>query len=177
MQEVEIKALLTEERYRYLKGLLPARFQKVNDDNITTIKFRPHDVRVRYSDKKREVIFKSGDDDPAAVSREEISIPLQTQEDCDKMVALLDAVGLSQHPTWTTEKQEFLCEMAGNQYTLSLQNIPNFAYILEAEAITDEPSKHIPNLKKLIASLGCTPIEPDEFREKVREYQVKYSKR
>ncbi|MBW2967797.1 hypothetical protein KY362_04890 [Candidatus Woesearchaeota archaeon] len=173
MKEVEIKALLNDSMYKYLKGLLPGRYQKVNEDNITTIKFRPHDLRIRYSEKFREMVFKS-DPDPAAETREEISIPLQDMDQVDKMLAIFDRIGLSQHPSWTTERADFVAEFAGHQYTLSLQNIPNFAKILEAEIITDEPEKHIPNLKKLIKSLGCEPIEPNEFREKVQEYRVKY---
>ncbi|MDQ7780680.1 MAG: PAS domain S-box protein, partial [Planctomycetota bacterium] len=61
--------------------------------------------------------------------------------------------------------------------SLSLQDIPNFAYILEAEVMSDEPDMHIPNLKRLISSLGCEPIEPEEFKEKINEYIKKYSKK
>ena len=97
MQEVEMKALLTEEKYRYLKTLLPHKFRKINEDNITTVKFLPQDVRVRYSDKFREVVFK-GTDDPTELARQEISIPLHTVEDCEKMIDLLKGLGLQQHP-------------------------------------------------------------------------------
>ncbi|MBW2965026.1 hypothetical protein KY363_06220 [Candidatus Woesearchaeota archaeon] len=174
-KEVEIKSLLTEDRYRYLKTLLPHRFTKINEDSVTTIKFRPTDVRVRYSARMREVVFK-GKDDPAAVERPEFSIPLKDMDDVDKMVKLLENVGLSQHPSWTTHKEEFATSIDGHDYTLSLQHIENFAYILEAEAMTDEPELHIPKLKKLLSGLGCEPIDPDDFVERVNEYRRKYAR-
>jgi adenylate cyclase class IV len=175
LKEIEIKALLTKEKYSELKSALPKRFKKINEDNITTIKFKPHDVRVRYSEKLREVVFK--DTDPTKLSRKEVSINLASIEDCHNMISLLKELGMEQHPSWTTRKDEFVCEVDGNEYTLSLQDIPNFAYILEAEVMSDDPDRHIPNLKKVISSLGCEPIEPEEFKEKINEYIKKYSKR
>ncbi|MBW2997140.1 hypothetical protein KY349_02240, partial [Candidatus Woesearchaeota archaeon] len=165
MQEVEIKALLTKEKYNYLKALLPNRYRKVNEDNITTVKFKPRDVRVRYSDKLREVVFK--DTDPTKFSRNEISINLKDIDDCHNMIALLNEMGLEQHPGWTTERADFVCEFGDHEYTLSLQHIPNFAYLLEAEILSDNPDKHIPNLKKILSNLGCEPLDPDEFKEKI----------
>jgi CYTH domain-containing protein len=175
LKEVEIKALLTEERYRYLKTLLPHKFTKINEDTVTTVKFKPTDVRVRYSDKMREVVFK-GKDNPSAIERNEFSISLKDMDDCNKMIALLEGIGLSQHPQWTTHKEEFILTLDDHDYTLSLQDIPNFAYILEAEIITDEPEKHLPKLKKILSGLGCEPIDPQDFNRKVEEYRVKYKK-
>jgi hypothetical protein len=175
VKEVEIKSLLTEDKYKYLKTLLPHKFTKIDEDKVTTIKFRPADVRVRYSDKMREVVFK-GKDDPAAIERNELSISLKDQEDCDKMISLLEGVGLSQHPSWTTHKQEFILTLDEHEYTLSLQHIEKFAYILEAEILTDNPEKHIPKLKSILSGLGCEPIDPEDFREKVEEYRKKYGK-
>jgi hypothetical protein len=175
LKEIEIKALLTEEKYSELKSLLPKRFRKVNEDNITTIKFKPHDVRVRYSEKLREVVFKEGD--PTMYSRKEISINLRDMEDCHRMISLLESLGLEHEPSWTREKQEFVCEVDGNEYVLSLQFIPNFAYILEAEIMADDAELHIPRLKRIISGLGCEPIEPEEFKEKINEYIRNYSKK
>ncbi|MBI5881305.1 hypothetical protein HZB90_04200 [archaeon] len=175
MKEIEIKALLTAEKYSELKSALPKKFRKINEDNITTIKFKPQDVRVRYSEKLREVVFK--DTDPTKVSRKEVSINLAGIEDCHNMVSLLKELGLEQHPSWTTKKDEFACTMDGNEYVLSLQDIPNFAYILEAEVMSDDAELHIPSLKRIISSLGCEPIEPEEFKEKINEYISKYSKK
>jgi adenylate cyclase class IV len=175
VQEIEIKALLTEEKYDELKRTLPLKFRKINEDSITTIKFKPKDVRVRYSQKLREVVFKDGD--PTIYSRNEISINLGSIDDCRKMVALLEEMGLEQEPSWTKEKQEFLCEFNGNEYTLSLQFIPNFAYIIEAEIMADESGEHINNLKKLLLSIGCEPIEPADFKARIKEYIEKFSKK
>ena len=176
VQEIEIKALLTKDKYNYLRTLLPHRYTKINEDNVTTVKFRPKDVRVRFSDKINEVVFK--DTDPTKFSRKEISIGLKGIDECNAMIELLKAVGLEEHPRWTTQRADFICEHEGHEYTLSLQHIPNFAYILEAEALcdSDDPEKHIPNLKRMLSSLGCEPLDPDEFRQKIQEYITTFSK-
>ncbi len=173
-KEIEIKALLSEQRYDHLRQILPQKFRKINEDRITTIKFKPRDVRVRYSDKLREVVFK--DTDPTKFSRKEISINLKDIDDCHNMVSLLTEMGLEQHPSWTTTKEEFICETGGHEYTLSLQHIPNFAYILEAEIIADDADVHIPNLKYILSSLGCEPLDAVEFKKKINEYIEKYGK-
>lgn len=173
-KEVELKSLLTEERYRYLKTLLPHKFRKVNEDSVTTIKFRPIDVRVRYSGRMSEVVFK-GKDDPAAIERPEFSIRLGGMDDVNKMVTLLESIGLSQHPGWTTHKDEFVTSLDGYDYRISLQHIENFAYVIEAEIMTDNAAKHIPKLKQILSGLGCEPIDPDDFVRRVEDYRRKYS--
>ena len=174
MQEVEIKALLTEEKYQELKSSLPDKFRLINKDNITTIKFKPKDVRVRYSDKINELVFKDGD--PTVYARKEISINLKDKEDCMRMISFLEELGLSQEPSWTKTKHEFICERDGAEYSLSLQHIPNFAYLLEAERMSNNPEKHIPVLKSILRDLGCTPLDADEFKNKIKEYIETYSK-
>jgi hypothetical protein len=174
LKEVEIKALLTEEQYKELKTTLPQMFKRINSDKITTIKFKPHDVRVRYSDKINEVVFKDGD--ATTYARNEISINLKDRADCHAMVKLLTELGMEQHPSWTKEKNEFIYPFDGQEYVLSLQHIENFEYILEAEIMSDEPDRHIPNLKKILSSLGCEPIDPDQFKAKINEYIQRYGK-
>ena len=170
--EIEIKALLTKEKYSELKSVLPQRFKKINEDTITTVKFKPHDIRIRFSDKIQEVVLK--DVDPTKFSRKEISINLEGIDDCHNMISLLRGIGLEEHPSWITNREEFTCQIDNHKYTLSLQHIENFAYILEAEIISDNAEKHIPNLKKIIKDLGCEPIEAEQFKNKIKEYITKY---
>lgn len=171
--EIEIKALLTKEKYEELGKVLPQKFKKINEDVITTVRFKPKDVRVRYSDKIKELVFK--DADPTAFSRKELTINLKNREDCHNMVALLKELGFKDDPSWVKKKEEFLCNLNGFDYTLSLQFIENFAYLLEAEIMSDDDKTHVPNLKQIISSLGCQPIEPIEFNAKIEEYIRKNS--
>lgn len=174
VQEIEIKSLLTKEKYEELKKVLPERFKKIDEDSITTIKFKPKDIRVRYSDKVKELIFKDGD--PTQFSRKEISIDLGSLENCEKMITLLTALGLEQHPSWIKHGEEFICEHAGFKYALSLQHIENFAYILEAEFMSEEhDEQHVNNIKQILQDLGCDPINVEEFKEKIKEYIEKFS--
>lgn len=166
--EIEIKALLTKEKYDELRLLLPQKFKKINEDVITTVRFKPKDVRVRYSDKIKELVFK--DADPTTFSRKEVTIDLKDMEDCHSMVALLKELGFKDDPSWIKKNEEFVCNFNGFDYVLSLQFIENFAYLLEAEILAEDDKKHIPNLKHIISSLGCQPIEPDDFKAKIEEY-------
>jgi adenylate cyclase class IV len=172
--EIEIKSLLTRDKYEELKGILPARFRLINSDSITTVKFRP-DVRVRYSDKLNEVVFKDGD--PTHYARNEICINLGGRDDCLNMVRMFRSLGMEEEPSWKKHKQEFVLARDGNEYTLSLQHIENFAYILEAEIMSDDAEKHIPILKDILEDLGCEPIEPADFKARINDYIRKNSKK
>jgi adenylate cyclase class IV len=173
MREVEIKALLTETQYHKLRELLPQRFEKVEEDTITTHRFRPHDVRVRYSDKIFELVYKS--DDPTTHDREEITIRLKSLEDARSTLVLLESLGFRQDPPWVKRKEEFLVPHEGETYTLSLQFIENFAYILEAEIMTEDAEGHIPKLKEILQRLECEPIDPAEFKARIQAYIARHS--
>ncbi len=174
VHEIEIKALLTEQQHAELRKTLPVKFKKINEDAVTTVKFKPKDVRVRYSEKLNEIVFK--DEDATALSRKEISVNLRDNEDSEKMISILRELGFNNTPPWLTRREEFVCKLYGFEYTLSLQHIENFAYILEAEALADDDKKHIPVLKEILSGLGCEPIEPEQFKIKIEEYIRKNSK-
>jgi len=172
IKEIEVKALLSKNKYEELKKELPLRFSHKLTDSVKTVKFKP-DIRVRYSEKRKEIVFK-GKDDPSKEVCEEITISLGSLEDCEKMITMLRGLGLKEHPSWMTHRDEFSTVINGQEYSLSLQHIPNFAYILEAEAMAENEDKHLPILREIISSLGCKPLDKEEFTEKVMEYREKY---
>ncbi|MFH1828506.1 MAG: hypothetical protein ABH824_04540 [Nanoarchaeota archaeon] len=144
---------------------------RINEDVITTVRFRPKDIRVRRSNKMKEIVFKDGN--PTSFLRNEISINLKDFDDCEKTIFLLKELGFKDDPSWVKKKEEFICEHEKFQYTLSLQHIENFAYLLEAEIISEtkeDSEMHILNLKKILENLGCQPIEAVEFKSKIEEY-------
>lgn len=163
-REIEIKALLTEDKYNELRKVLPIKFKQIVEDTLTTVRFRPKDIRVRWSDKINELVFKDGD--PTVHSRKEITISLKDEKDCQSMIKMLEELNFKADPSWVKVKHDFVTD---DGYTLSLQFIENFAYLLEAEIISNDES-HIPKLKELLRSLGCEPIDPEEFNTKIQEY-------
>jgi adenylate cyclase class IV len=170
--EIEIKALLTEEQYNELRAILNNRYEKIEEDEITTFRFRPHDVRVRFSHKINELIYKS--DDPTTHSREEITVNLAGREDALRAMEILHALGFKPDPSWLKRKEEFLYKYNDYEYTISLQYIERFAWLLEAEIIADANQElHIRNLKHILSSLGCEPIDPEDFKKRIQQYIVK----
>ena len=174
--EIELRAVLTESRYEDLKKLLPQKFKQINSDTITTIRFRPKDVRVKYSNKGCEFVYK--DEDVMKFSRNEVTVKLAGEKEGKAMEDALKMLGFKNDPPWIKEEQDFVCELNGHAYSLCLQHIKNFAYVLEAEIVCEknEEELHVPNLKKLLASLGCEPIGIQEYRAMINDYIVKNGK-
>lgn len=169
VQEIEIKAILSDDKYDELRTTLPKRFKKITEDKITTVRFRPNDVRVRHSDKFNELVVKDGD--PTIISREDTTINIQDVEDCKKMIQLLQHLGFKPDPPRTKTKEEFVLKYKDQEYILSLQSVPKFAKILEAEIITESHNdKHVATLKRILTDLGCEPIEQEDFKARIKEY-------
>lgn len=175
--EIEIRAVLTEQKYEELKKLLPQKFKQVNNDTITTVRFRPKDVRVKYSNKGCEFVCK--DEDVMKFSRNELTVKLSSEKDGKAMEEALKRLGFNHDPPWIKEEHDFVCEFEGNKYSLCLQHIRNFAYVLEAEIVCEdnEEEKHVPVLKKLLSSLGCEPIGIQEYRAMINDYIKKNENR
>jgi len=169
VQEIEIKALLSKEKYEELLKTLPLRFKQVEHDSITTVRFRPKDIRVRYSSKLFELVMKDGD--VTDVSRAEHTVNLKDKNACENMISALRFLGFKDDPFWVKHKSEFVCNFKGHDYVLSLQHIENFAYLLEAEIIMDKhDEQHVQNIRELLLSLDCEPINTEEFKAKIQDY-------
>ncbi len=177
VHEIEVRAVLTEQRYNELKKELPQKFKQVDKDTITTVRFRPRDVRVKYSNQGCDFVYK--DEDVMKFSRNEITVKLASDKDGKAMEEALKKLGFKHDPPWIKEEQDFVCELDGHTYSLCLQHIVNFAYVLEAEIVCEknEEEKHVPNLKALLASLGCEPIGVQEYRSMINEYIKKNENR
>lgn len=168
--EIELKALLTGGDYERLLRELPTKMKSVNEDSVHTIRYRPGDLRLRRSNKIFEFVTKEGD--VTNLSRKEIKIELASLDALENFAQLFSILRFKPDPSWLKHKQEFECELNGFKYTVCLQHIENFAYILEVEFLSerDDSMIHEPNLKKIIKELGCEPIEPQDFSKKIREY-------
>lgn len=175
LHEIELKALLTSDQHSNLLNELPKTMTLINEGSIHTTRYRPKDIRLRYSDKTCELVFKDGD--PTTLSRKEITIPLSSKEQLDSFSLLLDELGFKADPSWMKHKQEFKINFNGYDYVVCLQDIENFAKILEVEYMADnskDQKVHEPNMRKIIMNLGLEPINAEEFKEKINDYIKKF---
>lgn len=169
--EIEMKALISEDIYHRLRRELPLKYPKLTEETTQTLRFRPHDIRLRSSNtEKYEFIYKEGD--PTTLSRREIIVPLPSQTALENMKIILSSLGFKPDPPWTKHNLKILQGLNGFNYIICVRHIENFAYLLEAEHISskDDSQIHRPNLVKIIEDLGCTPIDPKDFSAKIREY-------
>lgn len=168
--EIELKALLSKEQYNRLYNGLPQKMKLINEETIHTTRYRPGDVRLRHSDKMSEVVCKEGD--PTKIARKEVKIPLSSKEKIGYFSQLFALLNFQPDPPWTKHKREFEYKFNGFTYIVCLQNIQNFAYILEVEFLSKTNDSHIhePNLKAIIKELGCKPISPKDFLDRMKKY-------
>lgn len=168
--EIELKSLLSKGQYERLYAELPKRTRLFNEETIHTTRYRPSDIRLRYSDKAVEVVWKEGD--PTKISRRELKIPLRYRKMLEYFSKILAFLNFHPDPPWTKHKREFEYEYGGFRYIVCLQNIENFAYILEVEFLgkRDDSNLHEPNLRNIIEKFGCEPIDPKDFSDRIKRY-------
>lgn len=172
--EIEMKALISEEDYNRLRSELPRNHELLTEETTITTRYRPHDVRLRSSNKgKYEIIFKEGD--PTSLCRLETIAYLKSEEDLEKLKASFPLIGFKPDPPWTKHKLEVRYNLSGYFYVVCVQHIENFTHLLEVEhkSKKDDSEIHRPNLEKIIRNLGCVPIDPKDFTGRINEYIAK----
>ncbi len=170
--EIELKALLKKEQYEKLSELLQKEYTKINDDVIHSTRYRPGDIRLRYSNRIFELVHKSGD--PTCIFRKETKMSFDNKEDLDKMKDMFDELSLQTDPPWIKHKQEFEIELDGSKYTICLQDIKDFSYILEVEYLSDDENYilHERNIRSIFKKLKVEPIDPKDFNDRISRYIV-----
>jgi adenylate cyclase class IV len=169
--EIELKALLSKEQFQELWEELPKKMTMITEKSTYVQGFKPGDIQLRRSEKSIELVCK--EEDPTKLCRKEVVVSLNSVEDLDKFKQIFEMIGLKPSVPWTKHKRDFTTKLNNFTYEVSLQHIENFAYILEVEFMSDKEDTHIheENIKEIIKSLGCEPIEPAEFKKKINEYQ------
>ena len=167
--EIELKALLSEEKYKELIETLSS-FKLIDEDSIHTTRYRPGDIRLRFSKKMFEMVEKQGD--ITQISRKEIVTKIESKEEFEAKKKDLEESGFKADPSWIKHKKEFAYPYNGFEYIVCLQDIENFAYILEVEFMADEDETelHEPNIRAIMMKLGVEVIEPEDFKNKIDEY-------
>ncbi|MFH0714601.1 MAG: hypothetical protein V1847_02400 [Candidatus Diapherotrites archaeon] len=174
--EIELKSLLSEEKFAELWNELPKKLEMFNEETIFTKRFRPSDVRLRRSDKRCELVCKEGD--PTHVCRKELVIPLPSLKEWNAFDSLLESLNFKPDPPWIKHKREFVYPLSGFDYIVCLQNVENFGKMLEVEILTEnnDSSIHIPNIESITRALGCNPIQPAQFLQQMDEYIAAHKK-
>jgi hypothetical protein len=168
--EIELKSILDRKGYNHLRLELPRRMKPLNEEIIHTTRYRPGDVRLRYSNKRAEIVCKEGD--PTKICRLETRITLASKEALQPIHNLLSTLGYRPDPPWTKHKIEFEQRLKGFRYIICLQDIKDFTFLLEVEhlSLKDDSRVHEPNLKSIIRNLGLEPINPEEFTKRIENY-------
>jgi hypothetical protein len=168
--EIEMKSLLTKQQYDDLFNELPKKMKHFNEETIHTTRYRPGDLRLRYSDKTIEVVCKEGN--PTTISRREVQIPLSSMNHLEYFAKMFELQGMKADPFWIKYKNEFEYFLNGFTYIVCLQDIKDFAYLLEVEFLskTNDAKIHEPNLRRIYDELGCEPIEPEDFSSRIQAY-------
>ncbi|MBW2996589.1 hypothetical protein KY332_04800 [Candidatus Woesearchaeota archaeon] len=168
--EIELKALLTPEQHKELIEKLSSEFKLINEESVHTTRYKPGDIRLRFSHNMFEMVEKQGD--VSQGSRKEKVTKLNNKEELELKRKELEEKGYEAYPSWITHKKEFMYPYNGFDYTLCFQHTENFAHILEVEFMTEEDDSaiHEPNIRAIMMKLGVKPINPEEFKEMIKDY-------
>ena len=168
--EIELKALLTEQKYNELSELLLKDYFKINDDVIHSTRYRPGDITLRFSNKIFELVQKSGD--PTNIIRKETKLSFENKEDFDKMKNIFDDLKIQGDQTSIIHKQEFQIQLEDYNYIICLQDTKDFAKILKVEYLSEDENYifHERNIRTVFKRLNVDPIDPKEFNDKITRY-------
>lgn len=175
--EIELKAILSEEKYNELKEYLNSndKFKLINTESIYTDFWKDkdrNDLRLRHSDKTIEFVFKKGL--ITKICRREIKIPLQSMDHFKHWELVLDSMMTNNRERGTLKhKQEFVYEFKGYKYVICLQFIEQLARLLEVEFLAEreeESAIHEPNLRMILAELGLALLDGDKYMARVHDF-------
>ena len=112
------------------------------------------------------------DGDATKMCRKELKLSFDTQEEFDNMSNIFKELRIQNDSVLLTHKQDFEYILDDIKYTISLQDIKNFAYVLEVEISTDDPNMplHEKNIRTIFKELKVQAIEPKEFNDKITRY-------
>lgn len=170
--EIEIKSLLNKNKYDELLSFFRSEYLEINDEIIHTTRYLPNDLRLRYSDKTFEVVYKDGT--PTSICRKEIIVPLQDMNHLIYLEKIFLLEQYSKDRSWIKHKIEFEYPYGDYMYCLCLQHIYDFGYILEVEYINsvNDSNIHENNIREVMRKLNCKEIDSTSFTDKIHKFRV-----
>lgn len=142
------------------------------DEIVYTEKYAPGDIRLRRKNGTWSVTVKSGF--AADAVRNEKEMPLANEQEVDMLRSLFSMLGLVQAPPWDAIRRDYVFVHNGEQFEASMQDIPNFARILEIEyrgKNLDEPAAEN-EIRTIMKELGVKPVNGEEFAAKIAAYKA-----
>jgi len=106
----------------------------LNKETLHTRKFKTAakgDIRLRYSEKRFELVHKEGL--ATDLARKELTIKLASKQEIDNFALLLQKLDFVEDPSWVTHRMDLEYLYSNYLYSISLQHTESFAHILEVE--------------------------------------------
>jgi len=165
--EVELRSLISEEKYRELIEFFSKEGKFLNEDEQTTYYFDcPEDLRIQKNKFYSKIWLKKGNLHDEAREEIEIKYDKEKFEDLEKLFLSL---GYGVEIKWFRKRSTFDWEgiKAMVDYT------KGFGYILELEKMSDEAGKDsaLIFLKQKLSDLGIQVTGKEKFDEKYEYYK------
>lgn len=168
--EIELKALITKEQYDKFSEILPKEYTKVNDDLIHSIRYRPGDIRLRYSNRIFELVHKTGQENK--ICKKETKIYFDNVDEFNNMKSIFSDLKILCDAEINIHKQDYEILLDEFRYIICLQNIKDYAYVLEVEYLNEDENYliHERNIRSIFKRLNIQPIDPKEFNDRLTRY-------
>jgi predicted adenylyl cyclase CyaB len=170
--EVELRAFITEERYRELLNFFKQNSKLIKEDYQETFYFDcPEDLRIQRNNTYSKIWLKKGNLHDS--QREEIEIKFD-RDQFEELEKLFLALGRQVEIKWFRKRFQFNWE----GINVSLDHTLGYGYIIELEIISNNEHKDEALLqiqeKLRILNVDITPKE--EFNEKYQFYKANWQK-
>ncbi len=165
--EVEIKAILSKERYEELLEFFKQNAKFVKEDFQETFYFDENsNLRIQRSNNEAKLWHKSGNVHDEFM--EEIEIPAK-RENFENMEKFLNKLGHSVKIKWLRKRNEF----DWDGIKVCIDYTKGYAYIIELEKMSDEENKQktLNELKEKLNELNIPLTPKEEFNEKYNSYK------
>ena len=165
--EVEVKGIISKERYEELLNFFKKEGKFINEDNQETHYFETKDdLRIQKNDFFSKICFKEGELHDEF--REEIDIKCKKDE-FDNLKRLFDNLGYGVLVKWFRKRHTY--EWEG--FTVTLDDTKGFGNIIEIEKVTtDEDKETALNLiKEKFQKLGIPISSKEELKKKFEHYR------
>ncbi|MFH1510963.1 MAG: CYTH domain-containing protein [Candidatus Woesearchaeota archaeon] len=170
--EVEIRSLITKEKYLELKKFLDKNAKLTAKDHQETIYFKArHDLRIQKNNTCSKIWMKKGKIHDE--QREETEIRFE-RDDFEKILQMLLDLGFEIDVKWIRERLTYFWE----GIDVMLDDTKGYGQIIELEKKATEGDKDavLDLLKSKLEELGIKQTPRDEFDKKLSEYRKNWKK-
>lgn len=167
MIEVELRSLITEEKFSYLLDFFKKEAKYLGEDYQETYYFdSPQDLRIQKNNNFSKIWLKKGNMHDE--QREEIEIKFK-KEDFPNLENLFLTLGYKVNIKWFRTRHTFLWD----DISVMLDYTKGYEYIIELEILSDEidKEKSLKKLKEKMSELNISITPKEEFNKKYTYYK------